>query len=508
MGFARSVSAGATFEPHATALNVIPSRQNLFLPEHRRRGPRAHWLPWEGVYSVGSHDSAELLVSPRDDRWTRQLREAADGPYRPLLLEEDVKKAGTPATPRTEHELSLSEAVFNLANTVLGVGVLSIPYAFRLSGYVSILLILVTILVTAQTGVFIGSALQLASRSPQAASVPPRGRDFTFLAYVGFGGRGAALIAFVTSVEVWFALVTFMVMNGVNVSVVFPEVGAGVASVTSCVLAVVMVFIPMRVYSYLSVVASLALAVAAVALVAAAFTMREWANPYDHLGLDALLQLQNIPRSVGIIVFCFAGHPCFPVVYECMKEPRRWQSSISLTFFLAFVYYGGLGVFGYLVFGEGLEASVTKNLASLPQARFFRHMSALAFVVKIQLTAPVLMNAILVSLWPPSEMGPEWTRGRIVALFALTAATALTALLFSSEIAVVAALTGSLFTMATSVMFPAAVHLRLAAKFGEVKSLFSRAYLPHLAVLVFGVVMAATGTYLSVMDMVRKLVKS
>eukprot|EP00439_Symbiodinium_sp_Y106_P052350 s743_g7.t1 len=206
---------------------------------------------------------------------------------------------------------------------VLGVGVLSIPYAFRLSGYVSILLILVTILVTAQTGVFIGSALQLASRSPQAASVPPRGRDFTFLAYVGFGGRGAALIAFVTSVEVWFALVTFMVMNGVNVSVVFPEVGAGVASVTSCVLAVVMVFIPMRVYSYLSVVASLALAVAAVALVAAAFTMREWANPYDHLGLDALLQLQNIPRSVGIIVFCFAGHPCFPVVYECMKALRR-----------------------------------------------------------------------------------------------------------------------------------------------------------------------------------------
>eukprot|EP00439_Symbiodinium_sp_Y106_P027541 s3789_g3.t1 len=114
MGFARSVSAGATFEPHATALNVIPSRQNLFLPEHRRRGPRAHWLPWEGVYSVGPHDSAELLVSPRDDRWTRQLREAADGPYRPLLLEEDVKKAGTPATPRTEHELSLSEAASGL----------------------------------------------------------------------------------------------------------------------------------------------------------------------------------------------------------------------------------------------------------------------------------------------------------------------------------------------------------------------------------------------------------
>ncbi|CAK0886585.1 unnamed protein product [Prorocentrum cordatum] len=90
-------------------------------------------------------------------------------------------------------------------------------------------------------------------------------------------------------------------------------------------------------------------------MVGAAFSMPSWANPYNHLGQPALVQLRNVPRSVGIIVFCFAGHPCFPIVHECMRDPRRWRASVGFTFLLALLFYGGLGVFGYLVFGGSLE---------------------------------------------------------------------------------------------------------------------------------------------------------
>eukprot|EP00441_Pelagodinium_beii_P001481 CAMPEP_0197684112 /NCGR_PEP_ID=MMETSP1338-20131121/99018_1 /TAXON_ID=43686 ORGANISM="Pelagodinium beii, Strain RCC1491" /NCGR_SAMPLE_ID=MMETSP1338 /ASSEMBLY_ACC=CAM_ASM_000754 /LENGTH=96 /DNA_ID=CAMNT_0043265777 /DNA_START=85 /DNA_END=372 /DNA_ORIENTATION=+ len=95
--------------------------------------------------------------------------------------------------------------------------------------------------------------------------------------------------------EIWFALVTFVVMNGVNVALVFPEVSCGLASGVSSIIAASMVFIPMRIFSYLSAVASMALAIAAVALVCAALTMDEWANPYEMLGDSALVQLQNVP---------------------------------------------------------------------------------------------------------------------------------------------------------------------------------------------------------------------
>ncbi|CAJ1368450.1 unnamed protein product, partial [Effrenium voratum] len=138
--------------------------------------------------------------------------------------------------------------------------------------------------------------------SSQARLVPRRGRDFAFLAQLGFGGTGEKVMSFVTSLEIWFALVTYIVMNGVNISAFcHGAVSQRLAASLSCCLAALMVFLPMRIYSYLSVVASAALAVAAISLISAALTMDEWAggsdmqakaNPYDHLGSPALVQLQ------------------------------------------------------------------------------------------------------------------------------------------------------------------------------------------------------------------------
>jgi len=398
----------------------------------------------------------------------------------------------------------MPEAVFNLTNTVLGVGVLSVPYAFRLSGYSTLLLVVLTILVTSTTAHFIGAALILASESPAAVGVPRKGRDFMYLAHVAFGHVGRAVIGVVTSLEIWFALVSFMVMNGVNASLVWPALGSSRAVIISCVLAAATVFVPMRFFSYLSLVSSVALAAAAAAMMVAALAMPSWANPYDHLGLPALLQLQNMPRSVGIIVFCFAGHPCFPVVHECMADRQGWGASVNMTFLLAFVYYGGLGVFGYLVFGQDLDSSFTVNLAQLRGTQLCRVISATAFLVKIQLTAPLLLNAIVVSFWAPGHGQREWPPGRLLILGLLTAATALTAIAFSSDVAAVASLTGSLFTMTTSVIFPALVHLRLMLLFGPPKSRRARSFVPHSLVLAFGVVMAVSGTFLTLADMAKK----
>lgn len=471
------------------SLDAAPVRDRLVSPPNSPRlGPAA-----PPFLSESDDTHRPLLQSALADE-SAQFAEVTD----PIKCNLHVREVDA------KDALSMPEAVFNLANTVLGVGVLSVPYAFRLSGYSSLLLVLITIVVTSQTASFIGTALDLACRSPAAAAVPCKGRDFIFLAHVAFGGWGRALIGIVTSLEIWFALVTFMVMNGVNASLVCPSLGRVTAVIISCACATATVFVPMRFFSYLSLVSSLSLAVAAVAMIGAAFTMPSWANPYDRLGVPALLQLQNTPRSVGIIVFCFAGHPCFPIVHECMRDRSAWNRSVGLTFLLALLYYGGLGVFGYLVFGEDLEASFTMNLAQLRGTVLWRSASAIAFVLKIQLTAPLLLNATMVSMWPPAAGSPEWPPHRVVALVLLAFMTALTAVAFSDDVAAVAALTGSLFTMTTSVIFPALVHLRLSQLFGSPSGSGRHARASHCLVLAFGVTMAAAGTALSVADMAKR----
>merc|ERR1719330_1070310 len=48
-------------------------------------------------------------------------------------------------------------AIFNLANIIMGVGVLSIPFALKQSGYFALLLVVFVILVTTKTAKWIGS---------------------------------------------------------------------------------------------------------------------------------------------------------------------------------------------------------------------------------------------------------------------------------------------------------------------------------------------------------------
>jgi len=476
------------YSPRATSLNVLPSRQNIFIDG----SPHPH-----GIVPSSGH-LAPCLVDSLASPLLRAATPTPEVPSRKGTL--DLDKDTVELTPVSDEDaLSWREAVFNLANTVLGVGVLSVPFAFRLSGYSSLGIVLVVIAITALTANFIGAALVLAERSPVAQAVPRRGRDFAFLAHVAFGPVGRAIIGAITCLEIWFALVTFMVMSGVNINIAFPAVDKGVAVIFSCLFSGMLVFLPMRIFSYLSLASSLSLVVAMGAMVTAALTMFAWANPYDHIGKPALIRPENIPRSVGIIVFCFAGHPCFPIVHECMKDRSQWRLSIAATFFLALVYYGGLGVFGYLVFGTALEASLTQNVAQLRNALLCRTISAVAFVVKLQLTTPLLMNAILVSCWAPAAGAPEWPPGRMVALGALIAATAVTAVFFADNVAAVASLTGSLFTMATSVLFPTIVHWRLRQIFEE--KMNSASIATHAVVVAFGTVMAILGTALAVQDM-------
>eukprot|EP00409_Alexandrium_fundyense_P002494 CAMPEP_0185905908 /NCGR_PEP_ID=MMETSP0196C-20130402/5064_1 /TAXON_ID=2932 /ORGANISM="Alexandrium fundyense, Strain CCMP1719" /LENGTH=73 /DNA_ID=CAMNT_0028625537 /DNA_START=66 /DNA_END=284 /DNA_ORIENTATION=+ len=72
------------------------------------------------------------------------------------------------------------------------------------------------------------------------------------------------------------------------------------------------------------------------------------------------------------------------------------------------------------------------NLAQLRGMALCRIASALFFLVKIQLTAPLLLNAIVVSFWAPAAGQQEWPTGRVLSLCLLVLLTALTAIAFSS----------------------------------------------------------------------------
>lgn len=396
--------------------------------------------------------------------------------------------------------LSVTQATYNLINIIVGVGVLSVPYALKMSGYCALLLVVLVIYITATTGKWIGACVDMAAVSPEAEEVPPSGRDFGFLALVSLGWKFSIFINFVTVLEVWLALVCFVVMNGVNAGLVWPDVEPATSQRLLGLLATAFVFVPPRVFSYMSLLSTAAMAVAAIAMVASTAMLSHWARPYHHEGEAALINLENVPRSVGIIVFCFAGHPCFPGVRASMKAPSKWRKCIYVSFVVAFVYYCSFGYLGYVVFGAHTEQTMTDNLGKIEGSHFLRIMAAFCFLVKVQLTIPLLMNAIVVALWSPGSGEAQWPVGRVVLVVCVAALTTEVALKLANKVAVVASLAGSLLVMITSVLFPAVIHIIMSCKFRDRPRGF-RTWMQYVFVIVFGVVMAVLGTKLAVQDL-------
>lgn len=313
----------------------------------------------------------------------------------------------------------------------------------------------------------------------------------------------ARLVNVVTVLEVWCALCTFLVMNGINGHVLFAGIQPALGVLISTIVMVVTVFIPLRIFSYFALVASLAIVLASVALMGAAWTLPEWGHPWRHLGTPALVQWGHIPQSVGLLVFCFAGHPCFPMVHESMDDRGRWSKTIGLTFGFAFIYYGGMGIFGYLVFGDRTAESFALNLDNLAEAQAWSMVSVVSFLIKIQLTAPLLFNCIFTAVYPEPGKGSRWPWQRMVTFVGVLAVTMLVSVAFADKVYLLASFTGSLFTMCTSVIFPTYLHLRLLKRFGtEVER--SNTPTLHWVIICWGILMAICGTVLNVTDVFAK----
>ncbi|CAK9041093.1 Amino acid transporter AVT1A (AtAvt1A) [Durusdinium trenchii] len=288
------------------------STPRLFRPRRSASPSRSEPITWRSL--TGSRQDVRM-TPPR--RFKSENQEVPELVLAPKVAEPvDASREG--------EEMSSCETIFNLANTMMGSGVLAVPYAFRLTSYWAVALLLLVVLLTAYTACLIGEALKMARHLPQKAPTSPSSaqRDFTFLAQVSFGQRGKYVVGVTTALELWVAVVTFLVMSGSNVQGLLGV--DELRAVLACtLLSTVMIFIPLRVYAYVSLASLVALLIASVAFVADLMMMPSWSFPplTD-------VHMADLFRAYGLFIFCFAGHPCFPALHEGMKHVKQWTGCV------------------------------------------------------------------------------------------------------------------------------------------------------------------------------------
>lgn len=170
--------------------------------------------------------------------------DAAHGEHEPILVKE--VKQGNRVILTVEGQSTLPQSVFNSINAIIGVGLLSLPLAFKISGWIFGL-----VLLTSTAGVTAYTSKLLA----KCMDVDPTLITYSDLAYVSFGMRARVVVSALFMLELVAACVALVILFADSLDLLLP----GVASVNAwkCVcaaLVLVLNALPLSLLSYTSVV--------------------------------------------------------------------------------------------------------------------------------------------------------------------------------------------------------------------------------------------------------------
>lgn len=376
---------------------------------------------------------------------------------------------------------STAQAMANSVNILLGVGLLSVPYALKQGGWCGLGVLFLLGCVTNYTG---KALIRVQARGSLLDSETNKRRPLTCYEDIGeaaFGETGRAFITFVLYTELVGTCALFFILEGDHLSLLFD--GKQYLTHSSqwwqCASATVMIptlwLTDLSALSYVGALGALA-SVSLVGVVAfqlasvEGFPLESYPPGFES---TALLHLTTLPVSFGLLAFVFAGHAVFPAIYQSMAKPEEYEPMLDRTYAIVGLTCAVIGAAGYAMYGDAVKDEVTLNLPAASMAS----TAALALITvnplsKFALTMDPVARGLESALGVRTnddvsddvggdEKNP--TRALLKARV-LRTGLGLGALLAAAKVpffAVVMSLIGSFLTLTVSVIFPAACHLKV-----------------------------------------------
>ncbi|CAA7036599.1 unnamed protein product [Microthlaspi erraticum] len=319
-------------------------------------------------------------------------------------------------------------------NILCGVAILTIPYAVKEGGWLGLFLLFCFGIITCYTGILLQRCLETSHGL----------HTYLDIGQAAFGTTGRILISM-------FAIVTTFI--------VLPTVWLKDLSLLS----------------YLS-------------------------GSVDEVGFrhsGQILDLSSLPVAVGIFGFGFTGHSVFPNIYSSMKEPSKFPMVLLTSFGFSTLFYIGIAVCGYTMFGDDIQSQFTLNLPQqFTSSKIAIWTAAVTPMMKYALTiTPVVLS--LEEILPCSNSEKKRSKGvSLIFRTILVLSTLVVALVFPF-FATVAALIGSFIAMLIAFIFPCLCYLRLSKD-----RLTNTDIGVCIFIIIIGIVSGCCGTYSAIAKLI------
>jgi solute carrier family 32 (vesicular inhibitory amino acid transporter) len=253
---------------------------------------------------------------------------------------------------------TLPQTVFNSVNVLIGVGLLALPLAMRLAGWIPGLIFFF----------FAGAATSYTAKLlAKCLDVDNTLITFADLAYVSFGPWARVGTSILFSLELIAACVALVVLFADSLDALVPGWGITEWKVVCGIILIPLGFVPLRLLSFTSILGifcctGIVLAVFVDGLVKSHTpgSLREPAE--THLFPTNWLTL---PIAFGILMSPWGGHSVFPNIYRDMRHPYKYRRAVNITYLFTFNLDLFMAVVGLLMFGDGVKDEITRNVLTM-----------------------------------------------------------------------------------------------------------------------------------------------
>ncbi len=384
---------------------------------------------------------------------------------------------------------TLPQTIFNSVNVLVGVGLLTLPLAFKYSGWVIGMIFLAwSAVVTSYTAKLLAKCLDV-----DASLI-----TFADLAYVSFGNKARIAVSALFSLELLAACVALVVLFADSMDALVPGWGLTQWKVICGFILVPLSFLPLRFLSFTSILGVMSCFGSKSHIHIFATSHADHCPVVVAVWFDGLLKpdapgsirqpttqylfpenWMTIPLSIGLLMSPWGGHSVFPNIYRDMRHPYKYRKGVNVTYIFTYVIDLGMACAGILMFGDGVREEITSNIfltKGYPAvlSLFIAICIAIIPLTKIPLNARPIMSTLEVvfgldtrSMAASSSLdGMSGLNRGLLKIFlrlTITVVFVIVAILLPSFDRIMALL-GSVACFSVCIILPVAFHLKLFGK--------------------------------------------
>ncbi|KDP21930.1 hypothetical protein JCGZ_03068 [Jatropha curcas] len=250
----------------------------------------------------------------------------------------------------------------NIIVSVVGTGILGLPFAFRIAGWLAGSIGVIV----AGIATYYCMLLLVQCRDKQASQEPTQEtKTFGDLGYKCLGNAGRFLTEFLIFISQCGGSVAYLVFIGQNLASIFKSHSY---PVSSFIFFLVLIEIALSWIGSLSSLASFSIIADICNIIAMAVVVKEEVEKLvsgEFKFSDRIAFTSNIGGLAfagGMAVFCFGGLGMTLALEGSMKEKQKFPSLLAKAFTGIILVYVSFGFSGYMAYGDQTEDIVTLNL--------------------------------------------------------------------------------------------------------------------------------------------------